>query len=202
MTYHQQKGFTLIEMLAVFAIFAVLTSITIFNYTKFRSDTILTNMAYEIALSLREAQIYGVSARGVVVSGTPDYTIPYGIYAPKNSNQYYLVADEDLSGTFEGTCSSTSDQCIKTYTMQNNVSISNLQYKTNNNCTQENDGLVFLFKRPNPEPIISKNPGNGVAENMSLGIITVSAPEGSSRYIVVYNNGQISVVNNLTGICN
>lgn len=198
MKYNLQKGFTLVEMLAVLAIFSILTSVVVFNYSKFRSDTILTNMAYEVALSIREAQIYGVSARGVATGGTVGFNTPYGIYAPMNSSSYYVVADNDKNGYFTGNCLG-DDQCVTTYTMQNSIKITGLQYKTNNNCTSESGGLTFLFKRPNPEPYISKNPGNALS-NVSLAVITVSSGAGS-KYVVVYNNGQVTVTNSLTGIC-
>ncbi len=184
MKNNTQKGFSLIELITVLGIFSVLTAITVFNYTKFRSETILTNMAYEIALSIREAQIYGVSARNAKGIENPDFKLPYGILFLKDSNQYFLFADTNSDNKFTGdTCANTSDTCITPYTMQQNITVTEIA------CSSNNVKGSFLFKRPNPEPIFEINSPNDKQQ------ITISAPNGSKRYIVVYNNGQVTVEN-------
>lgn len=193
-----QKGFTLVEMVAVLGIFAVLSSIVIFNYTKFRSDTILTNMAYEVALSIREAQIYGVSARN---GGPKDFSVPYGIYMPVGSNQYFLFADTSKDSKFSGTsCSivdSGGDTCIVPYTLQQNIRISQIQVKMGDgSCLSESVGGSILFKRPNPEPIMKRSVGSDPSQME----ITLSSADGTKRYVSIYNNGQIAVINQ--PVCN
>jgi prepilin-type N-terminal cleavage/methylation domain-containing protein len=195
MKHITQKGFTMIEMLTVLAIFAVLTSVVLFNYTKFRSDTILTNMAYEIALSIREAQIYGVSARGVKIDGGPslDFSVSHGIYIPAdNSNQYFLFADNDGDSEFTGTsCAATSDICVTPYSLLGSIKITDIQIE--GQCSLDPESLSIVFRRPNPEPIISDDLGT---TNISRVQVTVTAQDGvTERYIVVANNGQVSVEN-------
>ncbi len=195
-----QKGFTIIEMLAVLAIFSILTAIVVFNYAKFRSDTILTNMAYEVALSIREAQIYGVSARSSVSGETADFTNAYGIYIPTiPTNAYYLFSDTDSANggtgdkTFSGSdCTiSNGDTCITPYTLQQNIKITAVY--VNDGC-ENSTKFSILFKRPNPEPIFSKN--GAIPANFSKIQITLTADNDTKRYVLVANNGQISVVNN------
>ncbi len=190
MKYHKQKGFTLIEMVAVLGIFMVLTSIVIFNYSKFRSDTILTNMAYEVALTIREAQIYGVSAR----SSGASFENAYGIFIPSSSaTQYSVFSDTsgDLIFSGDSCLLSGGDNCTTTYNFQNNIKISQLDVKIGSSC-QPASSLSISFKRPNPEPIIRRNSGN---EAISLAQIKVSTAEGVSRYVVIYGNGQVAVLN-------
>lgn len=199
-----QKGFTIIEMLAVLAIFSILTAIVVFNYTKFRSDTILTNMAYEVALSIREAQIYGVSARSSASGASADFSRAYGIYIPTiPTNAYYLFSDTDTSGVggtgdkkFSGTdCAigNGGDTCVTPYTLQQNIKITAV-YVDGTVCGNSNK-FSILFKRPNPEPIFSKN-GEAPDTNISRIQITLTADDDTKRYVLVANNGQISVVNN------
>lgn len=194
MTHTSQKGFTLIEMITVLGIFAVLTSVVIFNYNKFRSDTILTNMAYEVALSVREAQIYGISVRN---GGPGSYEDSYGIYLPVGeSGQYFLFVDGDKNSKFDGTsCDSPglNEVCVTPYTLQRKVTISNIQKVEGTTCTtSEQTGLSILFKRPNPEPIIM---GKEV-DQINQAEITIQSPDGTKRYVEVYGNGQIAVVSN------
>lgn len=201
MTHTTQKGFTLIEMITVLGIFTIITTVVIFNYNKFRSDTILINMAYEVALSIREAQIYGVSVRN---GGPGSYKDPYGIYLPTNSAEYFLFIDKStpLDGKFSGTsCASTAgDTCAIPYTLQRNVKITDIKRVDTSGATvtctmSENNvtgGLSVLFNRPNPEPVIT---GKTVGP-MNQAEITIQAPEGTKRYVEIYTNGQIAVLSN------
>ncbi len=191
-----QKGFTMIEMIVVLGIFAVMSGIVLFNYSKFRSDTILTNMAYEIALSIREAQIYGVSVRSPN-GGTPDFSEAYGIYfSGEESNQYLLFADDDGSLEYEGSSCTDSgaDTCVTPYTLLGNIKIVDVAILNNGgNCPMDDQPLSILFKRPNPEPVINSD------NSISQAQITVTS-EDAVRYVVISNNGQVSVLND--SICN
>ncbi len=77
-------GFSLVEMLVAVAIFAIISSVLLANYPEFRSRAALDNMAHQIALVFREAQVYGISVRGQ----TNSFPV-YGVYVAK-------VPDEGL----------------------------------------------------------------------------------------------------------
>lgn len=75
-----QKGFTLIELLISCAIIAVVTAIVLTKYSAFDSTVLLKGVAYEIALSLREAQVKSVSVvRSASGSDTNAFNYPYGM---------------------------------------------------------------------------------------------------------------------------
>ncbi len=188
----KQQGFTLIEMITVLGIFMVMTSIVLFNYNKFTGDTILTNMAYEVALSVREAQIYGVSVRnpnGTI--GSAAFGKPYGISfvgtLTGGSSMYSLFADLDNNNQYGGgaTCVAGAGECVTPYTLQRNVKITSVM--TSDTCTSSN--LSIVFKRPDPEPIM-----NG-SSNIDFAEIELTSPTGSKRYVIIRNNGQIYVTN-------
>jgi prepilin-type N-terminal cleavage/methylation domain-containing protein len=197
MNYNTQKGFTLIEMVAVLGIFGIVTSVVMFNHSKFQSDTILTNMAYEIALSIREAQIYGVSARNAIPGGVNTFSRPYGIYIPPvnpPTSQYFLFADTTPDLRYSGTdCAFVQggDICATAYTLQRNILIESIYVKNGENCNLANK-MSILFKRPNPEPIVNIDINPLTFSQVQ---ITVKAPDGAKRYVIVANNGQISVEN-------
>lgn len=196
MKHIQHTGFTLVEMIAVLAIFSIMTSIVLFNYNKFTSDTVLTNMAYEVALSVREAQIYGVSVRNPDGVSGEDFSKPYGIHFPKvtgGSSSYFLFADAESTpnGTYAGsTCTPGSGECVQAYTLQRNVKITDM--RAGPDCSEpltNGQSLSVSFRRPNPEPLF-----NG-AKDKTFAEITLTAPDGATRYVVVSNNGQIYVNN-------
>ncbi len=199
MKYPIQKGFTLIEIITVLAIFAIVSGIVLFNYGKFRSDTILTNMAYEMALSIREAQIFGVSVRtpGTVAPTSPGYAKSYGIYVPPGTtDQYYLFLDENNDNIFDGTsCTNPGyDTCVTPYKLSSNIKITKIDVRLGGiSCPSGlvSDGLHIVFKRPNPEPKLNDNP------NIEEVQITLTSSDGiTKRFVRVFNNGQVSVVNN------
>jgi len=74
---HTQRGFTLIEMLVVLAIMGVVLAVTVGGQRAFNRSIVLSNTAYDVALSIRQAQTYGVSGR--VAQGTLSATYGYGV---------------------------------------------------------------------------------------------------------------------------
>lgn len=186
---NKQKGFTLIEMLTVLAIFAVLTSIVVFNYGKFTSQTILTNMAYEVALSVREAQIYGVSVRDPNGSTSGDFSHQYGVHFDKGSASYYVFADANTGSegiADGGGCETSGSECVKSYKLQRGMIINDVRI----DCANKNF-LNVSFKRPNPEARFNN------AFDIPSADIEIKAPSGELRYVVIRNNGQIFVSRDL-----
>lgn len=192
------RGFTLLELLTVLAIFAILTVITVSNYNSFTNDTILTNMAYEMALSVREAQTYGIA----VSNRTADnFDNPFGINFDLNrlseTQVYHLFEDSadpanpDFVYSNPGSCvtSGPYDYCYKEYVLQRNIVIKSLAVQGSSGCHTDLDTLDITFNRPNPEPFIT---GDSY-EEQSVGQIELQSPEGRSRYVIVRQNGQIYV---------
>lgn len=194
-----QQGFTLIEMITVLGIFMVMTSVVLFNYNKFTNDTILTNMAYEVALSVREAQIYGVSVRKPSGDSSAEFDSPYGVHFPQvtgGTPSYFLFADADDDGLYDGgsTCTAGVGECVIPYATQKDIRIMSVRTKDVGGGCTEGD-LSMVFRRPNPEPVMNDLTDREYAE------ITLKGPRSDSeRFVIVSNNGQIYVRN--TPLCN
>lgn len=169
------RGFTLLELLAVIAIIGILTVISVGNYGKFTNDVVLTNMAYELALSIREAQVYGIA---VTNQGGDSFDNRYGISFNEDQSEYFLFVD-DGDNVYE------PSELKKSYTLQKGVVVSKL--KISSGCSSLNT-LPILFKRPNPEPIIN----GGTAGNKSAQI-ELTSREGTKKYVIVSGSGQIFV---------
>lgn len=69
-------GFTFIELITVVAIMILIGSVTLFKHSKFSSDILITNAAYEVALSIRQVEVFGLSSKGV----GSQYRAGYGIH--------------------------------------------------------------------------------------------------------------------------
>lgn len=58
----KNKGFTIIEFIVVLVIFSIMSGITLFNYNGYRAKIEQTNVAQDIGLTIRQAQVYGLSS--------------------------------------------------------------------------------------------------------------------------------------------
>jgi type II secretory pathway pseudopilin PulG len=56
-------GFTLVELIITIAIFVFMTALVMARYNDYYSGTIFKNLAYDIAITIREAQSYGISVK-------------------------------------------------------------------------------------------------------------------------------------------
>jgi type II secretory pathway pseudopilin PulG len=58
------EAFSVIELIVVMSIFTIISSVSMFNYTAYQSRITRVNTAQDIALSIRQSQVYGLSASG------------------------------------------------------------------------------------------------------------------------------------------
>src|SRR3990167_11377146 len=59
----RSRGFTLVELIVVSAIILLITGFVMFQQAKFNSATLMRSLTYSVALSMRQAQVYGTSVR-------------------------------------------------------------------------------------------------------------------------------------------
>ena len=165
-----EKGMTLIELIVSIAIFTIITSVVIFNNSEFNSNVLVTNLSYEVALAIRQAQTYGLS-----VKNGADY--PFGVYFDLSGNpddltngkSFLIFGDVNGDGVFydqgaySGACTgehvvdgdSASDTCEERLSLRGNVSIEEFCINSGTGadvCRTASDGgwASILFKRPNP----------------------------------------------------
>lgn len=181
-TKNYSRGVTLIEMMVVLAIFGILLSIVVFNYNKFTDDTVLTNMAYEVALSVREAQLFGTAVKGQ----TREFDNPVGLYFTPNSDSYVLFIDNnnDLKFNFP-------DTTYNTLTLLRKITISGLEISSSGSCGGSLSSAVILFKRPDVEPYVGDN--SSVAEKYKKLQIQLITKGGKSKYVIINEVGSIEV---------
>lgn len=133
------RGFTLVELMASVAIIGIILTVVIYNHREFDSQLELTNVAYRVAVSIREAQVYGTSVKEFNDNSVRRFDVPYGInfyLAPGNTDSkktYVFFGDSnpnigDHSGTYDGpvttgcvgvsgTSGDTPDECIERITL-------------------------------------------------------------------------------------
>lgn len=210
----KNAGFTLIELIVVLAIFAVIMGVALFNQTGLNSNILITNLAYETALAVREAQTYGIGVRATASSSaTSDFDKGYGAYFDMSTSDRVIVfGDSNNNGMYDpvitGGIPPTELESMYQIQNQRGNNITKVcVFDSSNNCTAlaVGDGvngqtLSIMFKRPNPEATF--HVFNGVGGELKQGsltgpaVITVNNSTGNNcRSIVVEVTGQIRVEN-------
>lgn len=186
--FRNSAGFTLIELLVVLSIMVVITLVFLVRNGQFNSSILLRSLSYEVAISIREAQVYGVGVRETA-PGSNNFGAGYGVhFSSATPAAYFLFADTNNNGSYD-----VSDATIENFTVQNGFVIAQFCATGTSGAAQCFPGslstLDITFHRPNPEPIIRTSLG-GSYSNAS---VTVSSPNGSTRTVTVGAAGEIEV---------
>ncbi len=183
------SGFTLVEMIVSLSIFAVITGVVLAHYKDFSGGIVLSNLAYEMATTIRQAQVYGISVKG---AGPSTFNLRYGVHLvyPTN-NTFILFADLDGNQQYSG-----SSEIVENLTPSQGNIISDFcgTLATGvSECAASDPLLTWLditFLRPNPDAIFLNSKG---ALYQSASIIVKSPITGRIKTIVIRSTGQISV---------
>jgi prepilin-type N-terminal cleavage/methylation domain-containing protein len=184
------KGFTLLELLVSIAIFTFITGLAIYNNNQFNSSVLLTNLAYEVGLSIRQAQFYGIVVRQTSAD-TNKFNSGYGVHFDTGTpSSYILFEDIDPANRIYD----AGDVILETFNIQKGNKITRIC--VDSVCTENIIDISFI--RPNPDAHIRVAGGT---VDMRKAEVCVVSPPGTIRKVVVELTGQISVVPDTTNIC-
>ena len=176
--------------MAVTAIFIILSAVVLTNNSKFGSVIILQSLTHDIALNVREAQVYGIAVRRYDPGNGPGiFSYGYGMhFAPGTT--YELFADVNANGKWD------SGETVKQTTLTGGFSISDI-CAPDGACGKER--VDILFKRPEPDACISVS---GAAtldseaqciSSIQRTMITILSSRDDEATITIEASGQISV---------
>lgn len=193
------SGFSLIELVVVIAIMTIISGVTLFNQGKFSGNVSLENLAYEIALTIRQAQFFGMNVREVTSGGSSTFDSGYGVFFDKsNPNSFIFFADLNNNRFYDG-----AGEVLEVYNMTrgNYIKYLCIDGGCADPSTSTINDLAITFKRPDPDALIkTSNTANcGAALNSGCGIaeIIVGSPRNNvtNKTITIMYVGQISVSN-------
>ncbi|MEQ1666552.1 MAG: type II secretion system protein [Bdellovibrionales bacterium] len=217
------KGFTLVELLVTLSVFTVVSAVTLANYPKFNNQTAITALAQQIAISIREAQVYGVAVKNssTTASVVAQNVYPaYGIYfatttasTTYGSGTSYSVFFDKVTGTgpapyfkpIGDDYFTDLSELVETVRIQNGNRIIGLcgvelTPPGNTTCVPAYWANV-VFRRPNPDAIIKIVKTNTLwpsgsptlVEVSRLDITIRSRDQSLTKVIQIYSSGQINV---------
>lgn len=207
------NGFTLVELLVTIVIFVVITGVVLMNSNSFNNTVLLRNFAYDVALTIKQAQSYGVNVRE---SNSGLFNTAYGIYFDTGTGgdrtKFVLFNDTGSRDTYDFNTASTPDQvyngsltscptddpeCIQRFSMTRGTYVKSMCAGTDINNCDIVDQLSILFRRPSLEAKIYINNESAVTvptpNNKAYAKITLGATDGSEMEVVVTSIGQIYV---------
>ncbi|MFA7216409.1 MAG: prepilin-type N-terminal cleavage/methylation domain-containing protein [Candidatus Paceibacterota bacterium] len=197
--YFLLKGFTLAELMIVISIVSVISTVVMFGYRQFSDRLALTSAAQEIAISIREAQSYGVSVRQSSVS-SQDFDKAYGIYfSMDDPSYYYIFVDLNDDQKYENPSSCTGE-CVSKTEIRNNVHISLVcggAFGGSVSCPLNPSvrALNVSFIRPNPDARVrfTNSGGSFFGNSYKTGRVELTSPLGNTMRVDVENTGQIYI---------
>lgn len=194
-----KRGFTLIEMVVTIGIFVIITTLLLANQKKFSTNIEVTNLAYDVALSVRQAQTYGLAVKNSGI-GVSNFKSAYGIhFDTATPNTYIVFFDRDIAACGSNTANEydadmdNDPNCKETsqiYTIKNGFSISDMCNDADCSIVG-NKAMDIVFIRPNPEAHMKMY--GAVNATPSDARIKIQSEAGKVKMIRILKSGQISV---------
>jgi type II secretory pathway pseudopilin PulG len=184
---------TYIEVIVVLSIFAMVSSVVMYNYGDFQDRVDIKNLASDVALKIVEAQKSSLSGLLPSVSVSSLWKPAYGVYfktapASEKSRFIYFV-DADGDKFFDG--ANCSGECLNNISITKNNLINQLKVYYSNGTTALLPDLAISFVRPNSDAIMVS--GTSAISAFSQVEITVLSPKGAAALIAVYPSGRIEI---------
>lgn len=187
------RGFTLIELILTISISVLISLVLFLNYAKLGSDISLKRTAQEMALVVREAQVYGLGVKEQR-SGAGETAFPgYGIhFSALNPDSFILFADyKPANNRYDA-----GDELVKEFKIKGPEKIVDLciDQKVSPAPPSAQCNLIVLdivYLRPYLAVNIRGNDGGVTGTSDSQ--VVIESPRGNQKKVITWITGQISV---------
>lgn len=183
------RGFSLIELVVVIGVMTLILAVMLANNGRFGGAISLRALTYDVALSIRQAQTYGLAVRQFSSSFQSGYGVHFDDVSPTS---YVIFGDSNGNGLYD------AGELVQQNQLNNGFRIAEL-------CSAAGMGspmlralpsLDILFKRPEPDAIIRAKIGNTPTLQAQARII-LKSPRSDLMSVTVDTTGQISVSSNV-----
>lgn len=194
-----KKGFTLVELLVTISMFVVITGVVLVNSNSFDNSVLLRNFTYDVALTIKQAQTYGVN---VNENSQGDFTKAYGVYFDTTESNTNFVIFNDFQNDTSNTTNKTDSvikcdidsECIKKYSMNKGTHIKNICVSDKSEeCSKDVSKLSIIFARPSLEAKMYSFDNDIASAPYKYVKITLQSGDGATSSVIITSVGQIYV---------
>lgn len=197
--------------MVVLTIITIISAIILTSQGSFNKTLILANTAYDMALTLRFTETYGLGSRAYGTTGNTGYGLHFVSGTPKTftlfADTYPAIGpgsachpapayDPYGPSALSGDCAYSNGEKVQDYTIGNSISISYFCAQSNTQWFCTNTGglssLDIVFSRPNPTPFMSKDGMYSATFPVTAACIALTSTQGGWKYVTVGSSGQIS----------
>ncbi len=204
------QGFSIVELLVSLSIVFIIASAILINQNSYTESNSLTNLADNLASSITQAQVYGNAVRQApgANSFSDSYGVSMNLLAGGSDRLFISFIDRDsnqrYSGSWSCTANNPSDDASGCLEFVERVDIQRGNY-IREMCLVDNTGALHCglpmradisFLRPKLEAQMEffDAQGQSLSWFVARGVrIELKSPNGLSRYVTIYQNGQVSV---------
>lgn len=192
------SGFTLIELMVTIGIAVLIMTVTLFDFATFSDKLALSSAAQQIAVTIRQAQTYGLSVKEAKQSGSSTFLAGYGVYFETASDQthYTLFADFNKNNRYDvgNGCGAAVTECLQQSLLKNVKATSLCAAACPPFSNASVTGLQIMFVRPSPDAIMNffLTSGSYVSTEI-VGSVVLTSPKGNTIKVKVQSTGQIAV---------
>lgn len=190
--FQSTRGFTLVELMVVLAIFAIVTSITLVKQPRFNSKISLDLLTHNVSLVYRQAQSFALGTKSFT-SQSSSFFPGYGIFVrTSDPRSLILFADTDSNRQCDAPeCGTTGTEFVEKFSLPQSgpVQIKAVSARDSFGTQVNKDSITVVYRSPKPEAIISCSPS-------CVGSTDIEVHLGTSDYdsrVVVWKTGQVSV---------
>lgn len=185
----------MLELVVTISIFVFVTAITLANYPGYNDLLSLELRAQDLALLVRQAQLYALGVRAASFGGQQVFK-GFGVHfdtATPTSVIFFGDRDDGKDYDAGSGCGQADSECLEIFELPSNFQISRLcgtETGGGASCQHQPTKFSAVFTRPNPEAFFAPTPTNPYA---FAEVELQSARSGNTKRVVMYTTGQISV---------
>ncbi len=195
--------------MVVLAIVGVLAVMVIVNQNTFNKVFIFTNTVYDIGLTIRSAENYGLSSRAL---NALTFNTSYGIHFDDQHATSFILFADTTGGSVcptpalncssgDGVYTEGQDVVMETYKIGNGIQITdfcggvvgNVKCKSSEQDSKRLTALDMVFTRPYSQTVTKAKNAQGSISTESPACVAFRAQSGDLQYLTINASGLIKV---------
>jgi len=184
-----RRGFTLVELVVVMGIATVIMTTLVIQQRSWNDRLSVSTQSYELALSIRQAQIYSLGVREYASGSGDKFDLGYGVYFNQGTlDRYIFFADANKNQKYD------SGEAVETNLLTRGVTINRVCGTSG--CMPGggplNNVSISFFRPDTKANIALLNNGGNPVDNPPATIYLRSL-NGKEYSVKVESNGQVVI---------